>query len=101
MFEERFGGDGLHDSETETEQQEQKMKNKTKKTKTKKKIAVLTSGGDSPGMNAAYRAVVRMGIKSECDVYAVHEGYQGLVDGGNYIKQVYWGDVSGIISKVC
>lgn len=43
----------------------------------KKKIAVLTSGGDSAGMNAAVRAVVRTGIARGCDVFAVYEGYQG------------------------
>jgi len=50
-------------------------------------------------MNAAYRAVVRTGIRKGCEVYAIHEGYQGLVDGGNYIQHVGWRDVSGIISK--
>lgn len=43
----------------------------------KRKIAVLTSGGDSAGMNAAVRAVVRAGIARGCDVFAVYEGYQG------------------------
>ena len=45
-----------------------------------KKIAVLTSGGDSPGMNAAVRAVVRYGIYYDMDVFAVHRGYEGLLD---------------------
>ena len=45
-----------------------------------KKIAVLTSGGDSPGMNAAIRAVVRYGIYYDMDVFAVHRGYEGLID---------------------
>lgn len=43
----------------------------------RKKIAVLTSGGDAPGMNAVVRAVVRYGITKGCDIYAVYEGYQG------------------------
>jgi len=43
----------------------------------RKKIAVLTSGGDSAGMNAALRGIARAGIARNCDVYAVHEGYQG------------------------
>ena len=43
----------------------------------RKKIAVLTSGGDAPGMNAVVRAVVRYGMSKGCDVYAVYEGYQG------------------------
>ena len=45
-----------------------------------KKIAVLTSGGDAPGMNAALRAVVRYGIYYDMEVYAVHRGYEGLID---------------------
>lgn len=45
-----------------------------------KRIAVLTSGGDAPGMNAALRAVVRCGIYHDMEVYAVHNGYEGLID---------------------
>ncbi|KAI8576357.1 hypothetical protein K450DRAFT_257387 [Umbelopsis ramanniana AG] len=63
----------------------------------KRKIAVLTSGGDSAGMNAAVRAVVRAGIARGCDVFAVYEGYQGLVDGGNLIKKMSWNDVRGFL----
>ena len=44
------------------------------------KIAVLTSGGDSPGMNAAIRAVARTGFYYNMDVYGVKRGYQGLID---------------------
>lgn len=65
----------------------------------KKKIAVMTSGGDSPGMNAVVRAVVRMGIHMDCDVFCVYEGYEGLVRGGNYIKQMGWEDVRGYLSE--
>ena len=43
----------------------------------RKKIGVLTSGGDSAGMNAALRSIVRAAIAKNCDVYAIHEGYQG------------------------
>ena len=46
-----------------------------------KKIAVLTSGGDSPGMNAAIRAVVRSAVFHNIEVIGVFQGYQGLVDG--------------------
>jgi 6-phosphofructokinase 1 len=46
-----------------------------------KRLAVLTSGGDAPGMNAAIRAVVRMGIASGFDVFGVRHGYTGLMDG--------------------
>jgi 6-phosphofructokinase 1 len=44
------------------------------------KIAVLTSGGDSPGMNAAIRAVVRTGIYHGMEVYGVNRGYSGMID---------------------
>src|ERR1044071_8614651 len=44
------------------------------------RIAVLTSGGDSPGMNAAVRAVVRTGIYYGLEVYGVMRGYQGLIE---------------------
>lgn len=46
-----------------------------------KKIAVLTSGGDAPGMNAAIRAVVRTGIANGWEAYGVRNGYEGLIDG--------------------
>jgi 6-phosphofructokinase 1 len=46
-----------------------------------KKIAVLTSGGDSPGMNACIRAVVRCGIYNELEVTGIMHGYEGLIDG--------------------
>jgi 6-phosphofructokinase 1 len=46
-----------------------------------KAIAVLTSGGDAPGMNAAIRAVVRTAISHGCDVYGVNKGYSGLLEG--------------------
>lgn len=45
-----------------------------------KKIAVLTSGGDAPGMNAAIRAIVRSGIYYEMEVYGVYRGYRGLIN---------------------
>jgi len=64
-----------------------------------KGIAVLTSGGDAQGMNAAVRAVVRFGIYLGCKVYFVREGYQGLVDGGSNIVEAGWGSVSGVIHR--
>ena len=60
-------------------------------------IAVLTSGGDAQGMNAAVRAVVRMSIYCSADVCIIKEGYQGLIDGGEKIKLTTWYDVSRII----
>ncbi|XP_054878289.1 ATP-dependent 6-phosphofructokinase, platelet type-like isoform X5 [Poeciliopsis prolifica] len=60
-------------------------------------IAVLTSGGDAQGMNGAVRAVVRMGIYVGAKVYFIHEGYQGMVDGGDYIKEATWESVSSVL----
>jgi len=45
-----------------------------------KRIAVLTSGGDAPGMNAAIRAIVRVGLAEGLEVLGVRDGYQGLID---------------------
>ncbi|XP_072219350.1 ATP-dependent 6-phosphofructokinase, platelet type-like isoform X4 [Leuresthes tenuis] len=64
---------------------------------TGKSIAVLTSGGDAQGMNAAVRAVVRMGIYVGAKVYFIHEGYQGMVDGGDNIKEATWESVSSML----
>ncbi len=46
-----------------------------------RRIAVLTSGGDSPGMNAAIRAVVRKGYYNDLEVFGVYHGFSGLVNG--------------------
>lgn len=62
----------------------------------KKKIAVMTSGGDLAGMNAAVRAVTRAAIYWGCDVFAVKDGYNGLVKGD--LKQLGWYDVRGFLS---
>ncbi|XP_069704189.1 ATP-dependent 6-phosphofructokinase isoform X2 [Periplaneta americana] len=64
-----------------------------------KGLAVFTSGGDSQGMNAAVRAVVRMGIYLGCKVFFIKEGYQGMVDGGDNIVEATWSSVSSIIHK--
>jgi len=62
-----------------------------------KKIAVLTSGGDAPGMNAAIRAVVRAGIFNGMEVYGVRHGYKGLVY--NQIVRLKSHSVSDIIQR--
>ena len=88
-------------------------------------IAVFTSGGDSQGMNAAVRAVVRyergvntfiiicgdwseimliyipfrVGLHLGHEVHFIKEGYQGLVDGGENIVKAEWASVSGIIHR--
>lgn len=62
-----------------------------------KKIAVLTSGGDAPGMNGAIRAIVRVGIKRGFEVYGIYGGFRGLVNGD--IKKLGYSDVSEILAK--
>jgi 6-phosphofructokinase 1 len=64
---------------------------------TMKKIAVLTSGGDAPGMNAAIRAVTRTAIEKDWEVVGVLNGYRGLVD-GEYIP-LKRRDVGGILQQ--
>ncbi len=61
---------------------------------TVKKIAVLTSGGDAPGMNAAIRGVVRAALNKGWEVYGVRDAYWGLVKGGEFIFPLDWVDVS-------
>ncbi len=62
-----------------------------------KKIAVMTSGGDAPGMNAAIRAVVRSGLHYGLEVYGIYHGYKGLCEGN--IKKLDRYDVTRIISR--
>jgi len=63
----------------------------------KRRIGVMTSGGDAPGMNGAVRAVVRMAIHNDCEAFAIFEGYDGLVKGGDMIKEMHWQDVRGFL----
>jgi 6-phosphofructokinase 1 len=65
----------------------------------KRRIAMMTSGGDSQGMNGATRAVIRMTIESGCEAYCIYEGYEGLVQGGDLIKKMAWEDVRGWLSE--
>src|ERR671914_375833 len=62
-------------------------------------IAVLTSGGDAPGMNPAVRAVVRTAAHHGLEVYGVSEGYRGLVGGGDAIHRLTSDDVGGILHR--
>jgi 6-phosphofructokinase 1 len=62
-----------------------------------KKIGVLTSGGDSPGMNAVVRAVVRKAIYHNIEVYGIYQGYAGLMTG--QIKKLELGSVGDIIHR--
>lgn len=66
-------------------------------TKSIKKIGVFTSGGDSPGMNAAIRAVVRTCIYHNIEPFGIVEGYKGLMEGN--IKPMVSTDVSNIIQR--
>ncbi len=60
-------------------------------------LAVLTSGGDAPGMNAAIRAIVRYGLTRGCQVYGVLRGYRGLLD--NQMIQLNTSSVANLIQR--
>ena len=62
-----------------------------------KQIAVLTSGGDAPGMNAAIRSVTRTAIQKGWRVFGVRDGFKGLIDGK--MTEMDSRDVSGIIQR--
>ena len=62
-----------------------------------KTIGILTSGGDSPGMNAAIRAVTRSGIYNGFNIKGIYRGYEGLMNGE--VKTFTTEDVSGIINR--
>ena len=61
------------------------------------KLAVLTSGGDASGMNAAIRAVVRSAIYRGVEVYGVHQGFEGLINGE--FEEMTAGSVADIIHR--
>ena len=60
-----------------------------------KRVAVLCSGGDSPGMNCAIRAVVRTGIGAGLEVYGIQKGYSGLLEGN--IRELQVSSVGNIL----
>jgi 6-phosphofructokinase 1 len=62
-----------------------------------KRIAVMTSGGDSPGMNAALRAVVRAGMEHDIEVHGIRQGYSGLLTGD--FHKLTSVEVSGILQR--
>ncbi len=62
-----------------------------------KNVAVLTSGGDAPGMNAAIRAVVRTAVHYRLKIYGIKYGYQGLVE--NDLIELHRGSVANIIQR--
>lgn len=62
-----------------------------------KNIGIMTSGGDSPGMNAAVRAIVRTAIYHNLKPFGIMRGYQGMIEGD--IKEMHTTDVSNIIQR--
>src|SRR5512138_2116325 len=62
-----------------------------------KRVAVLTSGGDAPGMNAAIRAVIRTGVGHGWEMFGVKLGYEGLIN-GRFIPMGNR-DVGGILNR--
>ncbi len=62
-----------------------------------KKLGVMTSGGDSPGMNAAIRAIVRTAYSKDIIPFGIMRGYQGMIEGD--IKELKTTDVSNIIQR--
>lgn len=62
-----------------------------------KRVAVMTSGGDAPGMNAAIRAVVRAGLEHGVEVYGVRQAYAGLLNGDMSLMTSR--EVSGILQR--
>ncbi len=61
------------------------------------RIAVLTSGGDAPGMNAAIRSVVRTSIYNDIEIFGVYHGYRGLID--NEIERLSVSSVGDILHR--
>ncbi|KAG4096843.1 phosphofructokinase-domain-containing protein [Neocallimastix lanati (nom. inval.)] len=66
--------------------------------KPEKKIAIMTSGKETSGMNAAIRALVRCGLTEKITPYIVFNGYKGLVKGENSIKKAGWEDVRDLLT---
>jgi 6-phosphofructokinase 1 len=67
------------------------------KVKEIKRIAVFTSGGDAPGMNAAVRAIVRNAFNNDLHVYGIMRGYEGMIDGN--VRRLETADVGNIIHR--
>ena len=61
-------------------------------------VGIMTSGGDSPGMNAAVRSATRTALLRGYAVWGIREGYQGLID--NHIDPLTWDSVAGILHMV-
>jgi 6-phosphofructokinase 1 len=63
-----------------------------------KKIAILTNGGDAPGLNAVIRAIVKTAEQNGIECYGFIEGYRGLLE-NNYVKLEPTGNASGILNR--
>ena len=63
------------------------------------KIGILTSGGDAPGMNAALRSAVRTALDLGIEIFSISEGYRGMVEGGEMIRELSWESVGGILQR--
>lgn len=66
-------------------------------TENDQKNRVLTSGGDSPGMNAAIRAITKVGLNSGLEVFGIYNGYKGMVEG--YIEPLTTETVGEIVTR--
>jgi len=65
----------------------------------KMSIGVMTSGGDAQGMNAAVRSVVATALSRDIEVFAIYEGYQGMVEGGDLIRPLNANAIGGILQR--
>lgn len=63
------------------------------------KLAILTSGGDAPGMNAVLRSAIRTSLQAKAQPFVIHEGWKGAIAGGDFIEPVVWGNASSILDK--
>ena len=64
-----------------------------------KRVGVLTSGGDASGMNAAVRAVVRTALDRGIEIFGIHEGFTGLIEGADRVRPMTWNSVGGTIHR--
>ena len=62
-----------------------------------KRLAILTSGGDAPGMNAAIRSAVRLSLAKGIEIWGIYRGYEGLLE--EEIRPLSFQDVGGIIVR--
>jgi 6-phosphofructokinase 1 len=61
------------------------------------RIGIFTSGGDAPGMNSAVRAVTRCALDKGLEVVGIHEGWQGVLEGGDKFETFNWRSAGGVL----